>query len=335
MHNEKLVTCIKVAGKVLREQKDQVFIPFGSEYSIYLKNLNTVRALVRIQLDGVDVTDGTDLVVQPNSSIDLERFMKKGNLSQGNRFKFIERSGKVEAHRGVQAEDGLLRVEFQFEKVAPKVETVVVKTVHEHVHHDYWDPWYGNPWRRGPFYNYTSYNGAPTCGGMSGSLIGSASKVAVNSNSLDSASCSVSGTLNAASSTMSFNAGTASAQSAPTGGVLRSKTMSKLVASNAEPAKAQYSGTFDYLETSAPVNEAGITVPGSISNQQFHVVASFPVEDEKHVIILKLLGETGKGKVVKQAVTVKHAQTCVTCGTRNRGKLAQFCRECGTALEVA
>src|SRR5271165_3059205 len=101
MHNEKLVTCIKVAGKVLREQKDQVFIPFGTEYSIFIKNLNSVRALVRLNLDGVDVTDGTDLVVGPNSSIDLERFMKKGNLSQGNRFKFIERTGKVEAHRGI------------------------------------------------------------------------------------------------------------------------------------------------------------------------------------------------------------------------------------------
>ncbi len=49
MHNEKFVACIKVAGKVLKEQKDKVFIPFGSEYSIYLRNLNTVRALVRVQ----------------------------------------------------------------------------------------------------------------------------------------------------------------------------------------------------------------------------------------------------------------------------------------------
>jgi hypothetical protein len=83
------------------------------------------------------------------------------------------------------------------------------------------------------------------------------------------------------------------------------------------------------------VNDAGITVAGSLSNQNFTVVSSFPLEDQKHVIILKLLGETGKGKAVKKAVTVKHAQTCVTCGTRNRGKLAQFCRDCGTALEVA
>ena len=67
MYNSKLSVCIKAAGKVLREQKDQVYVPFGSEYSIYLKNLNTVRALVRINLDGVDVTDGTDLVIQPNT----------------------------------------------------------------------------------------------------------------------------------------------------------------------------------------------------------------------------------------------------------------------------
>ncbi len=137
MYNNQFAVAIKTAGKVLKEQKDKVFLPFGCEYSIYLKNLNTVRALVRVQLDGVDVTDGSDLVVQPNDSIDLERFMKNGNLSQGNRFKFIERNSKVEAHRGVQAEDGLLRVEFQFEKPAVKWTPKEIEH-HHHYHYDYY-----------------------------------------------------------------------------------------------------------------------------------------------------------------------------------------------------
>src|ERR1700722_6153234 len=96
MHSNKLVVAIKTAGKVLREQGDKVYLPFGSEYSIFLKNLNSVRALVRVSLDGQSVTDGEDLVVNGNSSLDLERFLKKGNMENGNRFKFIERTAKEE-----------------------------------------------------------------------------------------------------------------------------------------------------------------------------------------------------------------------------------------------
>lgn len=342
MYNSKLAVCIKAAGKVLREQKDQVYLPFGSEYSIFIKNLNSVRALVRLNLDGVDVTDGTDLVVGPNSSIDLERFMKKGNLSQGNRFKFIERSGKVEAHRGIQAEDGLLRVEFQFEKVAPKVETVVVKTVHEHVHHDYWNPWYyrGGCFG-GPYYGGVHYNCSQQLIGGSGA-IGSAGLNNI-SNTLGDASsyaepatsftCTSSGGL---SSNAGAGVGSTVSNNAAPQGAAEGASVSSVKGMRSLLRTANINFSAPVMDSYVPeANEAGITVPGSLSSQQFHVVASFPVDDEKHVIILKLLGETGKGKSVKQAVTVKHAQTCVTCGTRNRGKLAQFCRDCGTALEVA
>lgn len=116
MYNNKLAVCIKTAGKVLREHKDTVYLPFGSEYSIFIKNLNSVRALVKIEIDGHDVTGNGGLVIYGNSEIDLERFIQNGNFNQGNRFKFIERSESVERHRGVGVEDGLLRVEFQFEK---------------------------------------------------------------------------------------------------------------------------------------------------------------------------------------------------------------------------
>lgn len=292
MYNSKLSVCIKAAGKVLREQKDQVYVPFGSEYSIYLKNLNTVRALVRINLDGVDVTDGTDLVIQPNSSIDLERFMKAGNLSQGNRFKFIERTSKVEAHRGIQAEDGLLRVEFQFERLQSDWTEAYkqIKEVHHYHHRDYW-PYNRISWRHTDFYGDSTY-GYGACNNLSfgGAITNSAT------------------TLNAGVAT---SVNTMSCSTSASSGVLRN-------------------------DCSAPtVNEAGITVPGSVSTQAFTRVAAFPVETEKHVIVLKLLGETNTGQVVTKAVTVKHSQTCKTCGTRNRGKLAQFCRDCGTALEIA
>jgi hypothetical protein len=116
MYNSKLVASIKANGKVLREFKDTVYIPFGSEYSILLKNLNTVRALINIYIDGDNIVPG-GLVLSAGQEIDLERAIRGGNLTEGNKFKFIERTGKIEDHRGVKMEDGLIRVEYQFEKI--------------------------------------------------------------------------------------------------------------------------------------------------------------------------------------------------------------------------
>lgn len=118
MYESKLVASLKANGKILREFKDTVYIPFGSEYSILLKNLNTVRAVVDIFIDGENVVPG-GLVLNAGQEVDLERSIKNGNLSEGNRFKFIERTGSVEQHRGVKLEDGLIRIEYQFEMPRP------------------------------------------------------------------------------------------------------------------------------------------------------------------------------------------------------------------------
>ena len=116
MYESKLAAAIKVNGKVLREfNKDTVYIPFGSEYSILLKNLNTKRAVVNITIDGQDIVEG-GLVLNAGQEVDLERFVKNGNLTEGNRLKFIERTETIEQHRGIKLEDGLVKVEFQFEQ---------------------------------------------------------------------------------------------------------------------------------------------------------------------------------------------------------------------------
>jgi hypothetical protein len=121
MFNQKLVASIKSKGKVLREFKDTVYIPFASEYSILIKNLNTVRALVNVFIDGENAVPG-GLVINPGQSIDLERWIKNGNLSEGNKFKFIERTSAIEdGPRGIKLEDGLVRIEYQFEIPRPVI----------------------------------------------------------------------------------------------------------------------------------------------------------------------------------------------------------------------
>ncbi len=119
MFNQKLVASIKSKGKVLREFKDTVYIPFASEYSILLKNLNVTRAVVNVFIDGENVVPG-GLVIDPGRTVDLERWIKNGNLSEGNKFKFIERTQAIEdGPRGIKLEDGLVRIEYQFEIPRP------------------------------------------------------------------------------------------------------------------------------------------------------------------------------------------------------------------------
>jgi hypothetical protein len=80
-------------------------------------------------------------------------------------------------------------------------------------------------------------------------------------------------------------------------------------------------------------NDVGITVPGSKSTQAFTTTYMNALEAEKHTIVLKLLGETPDNRPVLQPVSVKMKPKCVTCGKQNKAT-AKFCVECGTALAI-
>lgn len=268
MYSNKLAVAIKTAGKVLREFEDQVYIPFGSEYSVFVKNLNSVRASVNITVDGQDLSEGRSFVVEPNSSVDIQRFIKNGNLNEGNRLKFIERTDSVEQHRGIGIEDGLVRVEFQFEKPV---------NLWNYEPHIYYDP-------PRPF-------GGDLLGRNTGDWQGDQFFTTCDS-------------------------------------VASADTLSK---GFTETKRSLRSTSVNYC-AEVPCNDAGITVPGSVSDQQFNEVAAFPLETETHVIVLKLLGETEDNKVTRP-ITVKAKPKCVTCGRVNKAN-AKFCSNCGTALTI-
>lgn len=262
MYNEKMAAAIKSNGKILREFKDKVYLKFGSEYSIFIKNLNTVRALVNVYIDGTNVTPG-GLVVNANSEVDLERSLANNNLNVGNKFKFIERTDDIEQHRGIKLEDGIVKIEYQFEKIITNPVQIV------------------NQW---PFYN-------PGGTGIIGGNVVTTPLIQ-----------------NASLQNASYDA-------------LRGIPIS---------ANATFSANATSVQT---YNDAGITVPGSKSEQKFINVASFAVDPTKYCMVFNLLGETPDNKPVIKTVTVKHKQKCISCGSQNKAH-AKFCNKCGTALEI-
>jgi len=116
VYKNNFVVVIKCDGEILREKNgSEVYLPFGSEYSILLKNKDARRAVVSVELDGVDVSNGNRFILGGNESQEIKGFMR--NTSETNRFKFIKKTEEIKDHRGDRVDDGLLRVGYQFEKI--------------------------------------------------------------------------------------------------------------------------------------------------------------------------------------------------------------------------
>jgi hypothetical protein len=108
------VAVVKSKGKVLRERNGVVNVPFGSEYSLLFKNLESRKAIVNVDVDGEDALDGQSLIVQPNSTSELQGFLNGRKAT--NRFRFIEKTKEISDYRGDRIDDGVIRVEFRHEK---------------------------------------------------------------------------------------------------------------------------------------------------------------------------------------------------------------------------
>jgi hypothetical protein len=249
MYSNNFAAAIKVNGKILREFGDTVYLPFGSEYEIRLKNINTSRTKVTVEIDGENVTGG-GLILNPSETVDLERFIRNGNLSEGNRFKFIERTNKIENHRGIKLEDGLISIRYEFEISLPTY-TLFPQN---------------NPYTKSVPINY---------------YVGGSGRY----------TCNVRGSLNA--------------------------PIENSINTNA----------------ALSLNETGITVEGSRSNQKFNTTLWNGSIGGMNVLNIKLLGETEENKKVREPVTVKTKLECKTCGTINPAT-SNFCSECGTSLQL-
>lgn len=176
MFRNNFVVSLKSGDKYFRENGDTIQLPFGSEYSVFLKNLNSRKAVVKISIDGKDVLDGHSLVVQPNSVLELEGFMN--NTLAKNKFKFIKMTRQIENFRGTTPEDGLIVVEYDFEKEQPLSREIVYIPYYPFPYYYPYYPCY-------PYYpNWTYTTGTITVGGTGSSsgLTGTSSTFGENKN---------------------------------------------------------------------------------------------------------------------------------------------------------
>lgn len=277
MYANKLVAAIKVDDRVLREFNDVVYLPFGKEYSIYLKNLGTTECKINISIDGKLITESA-LILSPGDSTNIERAVN--NKGSGNKFKFIERSTAIETHRGIKPEDGFVHITYEFERQYSQQTLVSTTEINPS---SGWNP-HPNVAPTRDFNWLTAY----------GSLGGSTASQPLNSGTTYSYTTSASASASATSNQVNLN---------------------NLSSFNA-----------------GAVNSAGITAPGSKSNQTF-VPAYFGISDGiKHSLVIKLLGDVGDAPVV-EPVTTKKKQKCEFCGKVNKMS-SKFCSECGAGLEI-
>ncbi len=118
VYKNDFVAIISVNGKILREQNGSVELPFGSDYSIRLKNLESRKARIKVSIDGEDVLSGNSLLLAPNTDMTLEGFLDGDTVRK--KFRFIQKTQEIVDHRGDRMDDGIVRIEYCFEQRKPE-----------------------------------------------------------------------------------------------------------------------------------------------------------------------------------------------------------------------
>lgn len=113
MYYNDVAVAILAGNQTIRESRNgEIFLPFGSEYKIRIKNHSNVRIKADVKIDGMTAFDG--LVVGAYNSIDLERFCLDGDMNSGHKFKFVHKD-----HTDVQdpssGENGIVTVDINWE----------------------------------------------------------------------------------------------------------------------------------------------------------------------------------------------------------------------------
>ncbi len=114
-YDSQLVLCVLHKGSPVREIGRTVHLPFHSEYKIRLKNKHrALRTKAKVWVDGRLVSNLGDFILQPNETLDLERFLDE-SMARGRKFKFVP-LGDDRVNDSTDPENGIIKVEFYRER---------------------------------------------------------------------------------------------------------------------------------------------------------------------------------------------------------------------------
>ncbi len=309
VYQQKLVAVIKYNGKILREKDNSlVYLPFNSEYEILIKNLESRDCVVNISIDGQDVLDKQQLIVRANSSCSLEGFLKDNKVT--NRFKFIQKTSKIQDYRGDKIDDGIIRIEYRFVKLNQNIVSInhtQINTYETVWFHPYWCECYRCRTSRinlqNPHYcvtNLVVHSGV----GSGGATYGTSGNISLDSINSSSQPNNVSSAYN--------------------------------TNSNIDNTKGEVKTNSVSLNAFMPQEDIinqdeGITVKGSESNQKLESSQVSPLEDNAYTIVLKLSGYNQTNQPVEKPLLVKSKLKCSSCGRQSKSS-TKYCPECGTFL---
>lgn len=280
MYSNKFAACIMVDDEVVREIRkegaDHIYLPFGTDYQIRLKNLDYRRAVVSISIDGEDALDGSRLVVEGNSTTDLKGFLDPKTNNARNAFRFIEKTERVSEHRGDRVDDGLVRIEVQFEEDLPKIEQIIKYVPQQPLQP--WHPW--DSWFPQCPHQPTIWYGSGFCH-TTGQFSHSSNANFTPGDAINNIQCNV-------------NEHTVDAED------VEDVDLSNI------PETTNTIGT----------GNAGITVTGPIINQAFVTTHIRRLTAEKVVLVFKLVGKSKYNKPVVKPLLVKSKIECPTCGEK-------------------
>lgn len=162
VYSNKFVLCVLLNGKPQEELANgQVKLPFGAEYALRLRNRNNRRAVVKLYIDGENVSGG-GYVIPANDYVDIKRHH---DVDRAFKFVALNSEDAIDYGKNGPNDDkvkGTIEARFYLEKEQPQVIYRDIHHDHHHHHHDHYHPRpVPQPWPIRP-YNPPIWYG--TCG---------------------------------------------------------------------------------------------------------------------------------------------------------------------------
>jgi len=96
MYKNKLVVCIKVNEKILKEEGNQVFLPYNTKYSVFIKNENNVPAIIKYDFDSDILETKMNIQAKSKKEINIDTNNNSLELNKGKKEKLTVKFGFID-----------------------------------------------------------------------------------------------------------------------------------------------------------------------------------------------------------------------------------------------